>query len=344
MAVNLISQSPPVVRFGLEHQDGIRGVSVLQELHRPRLGPKLDRTNDIWRADLDVSGVDRLEYLFQVTDAEGHPALVLDPDNPRRAPGHLGEKSDFRLPGYQPPLWLDHPGEGRVRTVEVGAGANVPEVGVWSPPRVRRTTALPMLLVHDGAEYARYSRLLEFCWWAIAEGEVGAFRVALLDPGERNREYSAAPDYTSHLEESVIPALTERFRSTSMLGMGASLGALAMMHFHVHGRVLDGLFLQSGAFFRPGLDAVESQLTGFGRISNFVGELLKGDLVPRPTPVSMTCGTVEENLANNRLLCEHLAKNGWDVGLLEHRDAHNWVAWRDSLHTGLLPLLRRVWG
>jgi enterochelin esterase family protein len=57
----------------------------------------------------------------------------------------------------------------------------------------------------------------------------------------------------------------------------------------------------------------------------------------------MTCGTVEENLANNRRMCEALRLQGYDVTFAEHRDAHNWTSWRDSFDPHLVDLLQRSW-
>ena len=57
-----------------------------------------------------------------------------------------------------------------------------------------------------------------------------------------------------------------------------------------------------------------------------------------PIPVTMTCGLGEENLANNRAMRDLLAGQGYPVELVEHRDAHNWVSWRDVLEPHL-PLL-----
>ena len=54
--------------------------------------------------------------------------------------------------------------------------------------------------------------------------------------------------------------------------MGASLGALAMLHAHrMHPDLFGGLFLQSGSFFRQRLDRYERGFPRFGRISRFVG-------------------------------------------------------------------------
>ena len=39
----------------------------------------------------------------------------------------------------------------------------------------------------------------------------------------------------------------------------------------------------------------------------------------------MTCGTLEENLANNRIMARALAAQGYDVTLREVRDVHNYI-------------------
>jgi enterochelin esterase family protein len=57
----------------------------------------------------------------------------------------------------------------------------------------------------------------------------------------------------------------------------------------------------------------------------------------------MTCGTVEENLRNNQTLKAALDGQGYDVRLVENRDGHNWVGWRDAFDPHLRDLLQRVW-
>jgi enterochelin esterase family protein len=58
--------------------------------------------------------------------------------------------------------------------------------------------------------------------------------------------------------------------------------------------------------------------------------------------VTLTCGTGEENLGNNRAVADALRRQGWQATLVEHPDAHNWVSWRDSLHPHLAELLLRA--
>src|SRR6266480_6564386 len=65
---------------------------------------------------------------------------------------------------------------------------------------------------------------------------------------------------------------------------------------------------------------------------------------PEPIPVTLTCGTGEENLDNNRFLAIALDARGWDVRLVEHPDAHNWISWRDVLEPHLAELMLRALG
>ena len=49
------------------------------------------------------------------------------------------------------------------------------------------------------------------------------------------------------------------------------------------------------------------------------------------------------NLHGNRVVRDALAARGWRVALAEHRDAHNWVAWRDTFDPWLVGLLQELW-
>ena len=61
-------------------------------------------------------------------------------------------------------------------------------------------------------------------------------------------------------------------------------------------------------------------------------------------PATLTCGAIEENLANNRAMAEVLRGQGYRVGLAELPDVHNYVAWRDAFDPHLTGLLAEVWG
>jgi enterochelin esterase family protein len=60
-------------------------------------------------------------------------------------------------------------------------------------------------------------------------------------------------------------------------------------------------------------------------------------------PVTMTCGTEEENIHNNRLMFGALATQGYPTALYEVSDLHNYTAWRDAFDPHLTDLLSSVW-
>ena len=79
-------------------------------------------------------------------------------------------------------------------------------------------------------------------------GTLPPLRATLLGPVDRNEIYSASARYSRALADEILPALPS---APVRIGLGASLGALAL--FHAHRRYpdsFDALFLQSGSFFR----------------------------------------------------------------------------------------------
>jgi enterochelin esterase family protein len=100
------------------------------------------------------------------------------------------------------------------------------------------------------------------------------------------------------------------------------------------------LFLQSSSLFHEGHEPGSAHLE---RIEQFVGDVLAADSSQRPIAVTMTCGTVERNLADNEECAAALEGQGYAVELRIVRDAHNWIAWRDAWTPHLVGLLGKVW-
>jgi enterochelin esterase family protein len=176
-------------------------------------------------------------------------------------------------------------------------------------------------------------------------GQVPRTRAALLSPGPRDDWYSANGAYTRALCLAVIPALRSQVTTTAIVGMGASLGALAMLHAQRRNAgTFDALFLQSGSFFHPRFDAHERRFPHYDRIERSVDGVLRAGGHRAPVPVVMTVGRIEENLENNRTMARALAAQGYDLALHELPDVHNYTAWRDALDPYLTRLLRMVAG
>jgi enterochelin esterase-like enzyme len=231
--------------------------------------------------------------------------------------------------------------KGAFESVELRVLRHRIEVRIWSPGEGK----LPLLIAHDGPEYDKLASLTHYAGTMIARGALPAFRVALLPPGERDEWYSASAAYGRALCRRIVPAVCAEVPvAGSPVGMGASLGALAMLHAHrTWPRTFGALFLQSGSFFVPRFDRHESSFPRYGRIVRFVRAVLRAGSHPEPLPVIMTCGVEEENVHNNRLMASALAAQGYDVQLDEVPDLHNYTSWRDALDPYLTRLLKRRW-
>jgi len=332
-------------------RDGrFRRVSFVHELSRPRELP-YRRSGGSWELVFERPEADRIEYLLEVEWPDGRVERLPDPGNPLRAPGPFGDRSVLELPGYAPPEWVgdEESAHGDFREIALGSPVlrTTVQAFLWSAAGLDPAAPAPLLLVHDGPEFARFSSLLRLFDHMVAFGETPPFRAALLPPPlARNETYSASPRYARALARDWLPALAETApHSRPPVALGASLGALAFLHAHwTQPGLLSGMFLQSGSYFRRRLDSHESGFPRFERIVRFVGTVVGGRSWAERVPVAIACGTAEENIGNNRVVAAALAAQGWDVQLVEHRDAHNWISWRDVLHPHLAELLVRAAG
>jgi enterochelin esterase family protein len=315
-------------------------VVLAQELTRPRPGPAFRWEDGAWRLDFPRPAVDRLEYLFAVDGG-----YAPDPSNPLRARGPFGDKSVIEWPEYAPPAWLDSIADaGPTRAVELRCRRLVARVNVviYATPEPPAADA-PLIVAHDGPEYAEYSGLTRFLDAMSWEERIPPLRAALIQPVDRNETYSASALYAGALVRELLPEITKLAPHGKRIGVGASLGALAMLHAHRrHERSFDALLLQSGSFFRQRSDKQESQFGRYARITRFVGTVLRGMDVERTIPIAITCGTAEENNSNNLAIAEALHEQGYPAWLAEIRDGHNWTCWRDSFDPHLPALIEAV--
>ncbi len=338
--------SDPLVFRLADPERALAGVRLQQDVRLP--GDLLDFQHDgaQWVLDVPRPDVDRLEYSFELQHLSGGSEWVLDPDNPLRAGGAFGDKSVLELEGYQAPAWLSADPPRGTRT-ELALPSRALPVDVpcrlWCAYGSSDSDDLPLLVVHDGPEYDELAALTLFLDAMVAAGRLPAMRAALLAPVDRNDHYAASTSYGQALTLGLVPAVTRQWPTTVLIGMGASLGGLAMLQAQrAQPGTFAGLYLQSSSFFHRLLDGQESGFQRFQRITGFVDDVLRAGPAVDPVPVVMTCGLIEENVENNRLMTRALAAQGYDTRLVENRDVHTYVGWRDTFDPHLVDLMRRV--
>jgi enterochelin esterase-like enzyme len=322
----------------------LASVRLVQEIGLSPAQAEFGYRNGLWALRVRRPLVDRMEYLFEISDPNGDRQTIVDRANGLHVPGAFGEKSVIEFPGYRRPPWVDRPPLGwSASTLSIASRTiGTMHAELWQDKALPPGEAAVLLIAHDGPEYARLAALIRYAAAAVAARWIPSMRVALLAPGDRNLWYAANPAYARALADDVVPTLVERAPARSRVGVGASLGALAWLHaHHTAPGILDALFLQSGSFFHPALDPQERRFSRFREITDFVLELRRARNDPAPIPVFMTCGLVEENLDNNRHMAATLRRRGYRTQLHEVRDAHNYTAWRDALDPYLTGLIAR---
>jgi enterochelin esterase-like enzyme len=214
---------------------------------------------------------------------------------------------------------------------------------VWVADGLAASAAAPLLVVHDGPAYEAEAGLTAYLQRHVDGGGIPPLRAALLTAPERSRWYSANPAYAVALADDVVPGLVAQWPTTRTIGVGASLGALAWLHAQSsYPQVVDGMFLQSGSYFRPETDAQESGFSEFPAIVRFVASVRRGDRPTRPVPTVLTCGREEENLANNRRMARVLLRLGYRVRFAVVPGGHDYRSWRAAFDPHLPDLVRAV--
>ena len=329
----------------------LREVRLLHGLRGYREPPAFEQpVPGVFALAFPAEGINRMEYRLAVVDGHGVHG-VPDPLNPLEAAGPFGPASVALGLGYATPLHARPPrpeARGRLSKLVV---PGVPdrlgvrhavEAWVWDPPGVETAASLPIALVLDGTDYLQFTRLRDTLENLLDDGQIGPCRAVFVPPGERNGEYSANPALVEQILEAVPAALAGASIPVDVpwLGIGASLGGLALLHAHAsRPGCFRGLLLQSGSFFTSGTDAVEADFDWFERITAFVEPVLSGEIPVETIPICLTCGAGGENLDNNRAMLAALRRSGVPAELALVADAHNWTAWRDCIGPGLRTLL-----
>jgi len=338
--VTTVDGGDVVVRYA-DPEHRAERVSVWAHLH---LGDTSMRPVDGgWEVRLKDLPVDRFEYLLDV-----HGELRPDPGNPRVVPGPFADHSWLPLPAYREPGWLglaQVPGERASLTLSRTAVGRL-DAEIWSPVEAAADESLPLLVSHDGPEMDAYGGLTAYVGAMIGAGRLPRMRVALVGPGNRNKRYAANPAYARALTTRLVPALMEAVPTHGRpVLMGQSLGALAALHAAwTSPTTFAGLFLQSGSYFTPELDAQESGFHFWPQVTGFVATLHAAtQAAPEAPPTTLVCGSGEENYADNLAMRDQLARVGVETAWGEVRDGHTFTCWRDTLDPYLTDLLLRVW-
>jgi len=179
----------PVIEIRFQLPDPRRRLAAVRLAHelRDRLPHELTRRGKSWELTAPAPDVARFEYQFELIDWSGRSERIVDPANPQTASGPWGDKSVWEEPGYEPPAWLAAEPLGKAKAVTIPSRilrVELPAL-IWTHPDA--TESSPMLLAHDGPEYAEHSSLLTLL------GQLPPLRATLLGPVDRKAARCSSP-------------------------------------------------------------------------------------------------------------------------------------------------------
>ena len=298
--------------------------------------------SDLWLHTMELPERSRVEYKLEVVH-HGQARLIQDPLNPHLAHDPYGANSVVHAAGYEIPEWTLPDPEARPGTLEQLSftsdvlGETRP-LTVYLPARFRQTRRYPLLVVHDGSDFLRFTGLQTILDNLIHRLEIPPMVVAMVDSPRRLTEYANDERHARFLTEELVPLLEERH---PLLPSPAARGLLGASVRRDRG-ALHGL-AQSGHVREPDVALRLLRLHGhrrarrgpaFDPVVEFVNTFR--DAPGRPAErLFMACGTYEPMIYYNRSMVPLLQATGMDVRWEEARDGHNWENWRDRLRTGL---------
>ncbi len=302
---------------------------------------RLGKTN-VWFRAMEFPTRSRIEYKFGVVRG-GHEEWIFDPLNRNVANDPFGGNSVVHCRDYVDPEWsYEIPGvaQGRFETVDVPSSAlgGTRQIRVYIPAKFRDYRRYRLLVVHDGDDYVKYSRLNHVLDNLIARLEIPPLIVALTNPQDRLREYASDRRHARHIVEEVIPALEEKYplitESSGRCIMGASFGGVASLSTGWHyPHAFESMLVQSGSFAFTDIGD-HSRSPVFDPVVEFMNQFRDNPGHPAKQ-IFISCGVYESLIYENRSLVPFLRQHGIDVKFEEAYDGHNWENWRNRLRAGL---------
>ena len=304
-----------------------------------------------WSAEVQLPEDAYIEDAFRLEDVH-----LLDPGNPRRVFNGINKFNNyFYMPQAAPtPLARRRAGlpHGVLSEHSLPASPGLAQRGVAPSLHHRQVTLYqppvkqpcPLLLVYDGREYLRYSRILTILDNLIHQGAIQPVALALLANGGplRYMEYNASDSTLELINCYLLPLARQHLNLVDIEAqpgafgvMGASMGGLMAMYTafrmpHIFGKVIS----QSGAIFdrmvpgQPGACFDRSVLQDLVRLQERL-----------PLEIWMDVGRLEWLLEANQAFHRLLVSRGYQPAYREYSGGHNYTAWRDDLWRGLLHLL-----
>ena len=279
----------------------------------------------------------RLDYKFILDNGE----YILDPTNPRKAPGGYGENSELVMPEFvQAKELKEDPSrpKGMLQTLihfsEVLGYEH--EIRIYLPADYQMSNnRYPVVYFQDGSDYINFARVPTILDNVIEQTIPPVIGVLVVPPTspERNRntEYGMNNLYVKFFVEELVPFIDENYRTLAKpnhrLVIGDSYGGLISLYIAFKHPELFGNAASQSGFVSFGSDSLIREFRKSGK---------------KPINLYFDVGTYERSLGQtgnpegdfleaNRRLELVLKKARYVYEYKEFQGYHSWGWWRNTL-------------
>jgi enterochelin esterase-like enzyme len=301
------------------------------------------RGSDLWHASVELPPGARMEYRILVRRGDSVES-ILDPLNRKQVTGPAGQASVLEASGYEQPWWTVYnpaavPGEITEITLPSRALRRDVQVTLYSPGRMRMDDRLPLLVLHDGADFLRHASMGAVLDNLMDRRLVADCVVAFTHPVDRLKEYGASAAHSRFLTAELVSQLEKRLplraEPAGRVLAGASFGGIAALTAAVRAPgFYGGLMLQSPSFLFTLVGRGHEGGPVFDPVVRFVNSIRAN---PQRVAEKIFVGYGAFEPSAHRILAmvstlEHMAD---EVRVVESPDGHTWTGWRDRMLDGL---------
>ena len=298
---------------------------------------------DLWYASVELPRGARIQYRILVRRGDQIESMD-DPLNPRVAGDPIGSQSVLEADGYVTPDWTYPdpaavPGDLVDLRIASRALRRDAHVTLYIPSRMRRDRRMPLMVVHDGGDFLRYSSMATVLDNLMHRRLMADCVVAFTHPGDRLREYAASAAHSRFLTTELVPQIEG---SLQLVGeprgrvlMGASFGGVAALAAAVRAPGFYGALLLESPSLRFTEATAPATFGGvFEPVVRFVNSV-RATPKKVTTRIFLTFGAFEPLAVPDRAMVEVLERMCDELRVVEALDGHNWISWRDRLRDGL---------
>ncbi|MHB2150203.1 alpha/beta hydrolase-fold protein [Calditrichota bacterium LG25] len=281
----------------------------------------IEQTN-FWYAALRFPRRARLEYKFV---CGGN--WFLDPLNPLKDSGVMGENSVLAMPAYEFPQEVLFKREFRksdLDTVVFKSRLLKNRRRIYFYKHQKAGDNSPLILFNDGGDYLTFGKARIILDNLIGSGQLKPLLAIFIEPRNRKREYRFNDAYLKMVFQELLPFIQKRYglKNNRLAMGGVSLGGLISLYaLKNYSRNLDFVFSQSGALWLDD-ERILKELT---------------DLSQPKTFLFLSYGLFENMEASHKHLKKVIEQKQINFEIKTYYEGHNWGNWRAHLKDALLP-------